>query len=73
MISVDRQYCKGCALCVAVCPAGALRLGEERNHMGYHTPFADDAACKKCKACELICPDLAIWLEHDKREDDHAR
>lgn len=73
MICVDKQYCKGCGLCVAVCPADALRLGEERNHMGYHTPLADENACKKCKACEYICPDVAIWLEKEKGEGGHAR
>ena len=72
MISVDRHYCKGCGLCVAVCPVKALQLGAERNHMGYHTPLADNDLCKLCKACELICPDVAIWLEQNREEGTHA-
>ncbi len=72
MIRVDTTYCKGCGLCVAVCPAEALCVGTERNRMGYHMPVADEAKCKHCKACELICPDLAIWLEKPEKESAHA-
>lgn len=62
-ITIDKNVCKGCCLCVTVCPAGALSGGHERNTMGYLVPKTDDAACKGCETCSLTCPDMAITIE----------
>ena len=56
-IAVDR--CKGCGLCVAVCPKGILVLDVSTvNDLGYHpVRLADAAACTSCALCARICPD----------------
>lgn len=58
---VDRERCKGCSLCIVVCPFGALELSGEYNSSGY--PVATIAHPEKCTGCALCaqtCPDVAI-------------
>lgn len=74
-IILDKDFCKGCQLCVAVCPKNVWELSQTRNQKGYLVPFAprvDD--CSGCLQCEMTCPDLAITvLQHTRqREADHA-
>ena len=61
-ITIDTTVCKGCRLCIAVCPAEALGAGTERNTMGYIVPSTNDAACKGCETCAITCPDMAITI-----------
>jgi 2-oxoglutarate ferredoxin oxidoreductase subunit delta len=55
-VQINEHWCKGCGICVAFCPAHALKLedGKARVTIG---------ACKVCGLCELYCPDLAITLD----------
>jgi 2-oxoglutarate ferredoxin oxidoreductase subunit delta len=59
-IAVDR--CKGCGLCVAVCPKGILSLDASAvNELGYHPVRLTDAtACTSCALCARICPDAVF-------------
>jgi len=60
---IDEARCKACELCVAVCPAGILRLGHALNRKGYHpVEVANQEECTGCKACALMCPDVAIEI-----------
>jgi 2-oxoglutarate ferredoxin oxidoreductase subunit delta len=56
-IAVDR--CKGCGLCVSICPKNVLVLDVSIvNQLGYHpVRLADAAACTSCALCARICPD----------------
>ena len=64
-ISINRDRCKGCGLCVSVCPKKVLSLDEsELNTKGYHPAQAvniDD--CISCAMCATICPDVVIKVE----------
>jgi len=61
-IDIDKTLCKGCGLCIVVCPAHALVSGTERNGMGYLIPSRMDEACKGCESCAMTCPDMAITV-----------
>jgi 2-oxoglutarate ferredoxin oxidoreductase subunit delta len=59
---IDREKCKGCALCVSACPEKILTMSrQEFNRQG--VPFAlcfDEERCTACLSCGIICPDSAI-------------
>jgi 2-oxoglutarate ferredoxin oxidoreductase subunit delta len=60
---IDPEACKGCELCVAACPEGALRLSSRANSQG--VPYAEydpNAVCTACKSCAIVCPDAAIQV-----------
>jgi len=60
-IVVDPKMCKGCHICISVCPHGVLKKSEVVDNRGFFLPIvADLDACKVCKLCELECPDFAI-------------
>jgi 2-oxoglutarate ferredoxin oxidoreductase subunit delta len=61
---IDQNRCKGCALCVSVCPRSVLGMARELNAAGYHYPRVEQAdRCTGCAQCALICPDAAIEIE----------
>lgn len=62
---IDEKVCKGCGLCISVCPKKLLRLAKERmNDKGYNPAvLSDEAACIGCAMCGVICPDSAITVE----------
>lgn len=63
-IIVDDTYCKGCSLCVAVCPEKIIRLSTDKiTQKGYHpAELIDSSKCTACTLCAQICPDVAITV-----------
>jgi len=62
-IVVNAERCKGCGLCVEVCPKGVLRISPTFNSLGTHfVEVADEAACTGCRRCAIICPDVVFEL-----------
>jgi 2-oxoglutarate ferredoxin oxidoreductase subunit delta len=62
-ILIDKVYCKGCNLCITVCPKEALVQGKSRSNQGYLMPDFIIKNCIGCRNCELICPDMAISIK----------
>jgi len=57
-ITIYKNWCKKCGICVAFCPKKVLAVDQE----GY--PFCkDNKACSGCGLCELRCPDFAVAVE----------
>ena len=57
--------CKGCGLCVDVCPKKVLRLATDTiNKKGHHpVEAANEADCIACAFCATMCPDCIIKIE----------
>ncbi len=64
-IIVDEHYCKGCGLCVDVCPKHILELDPDKlTAKGYHpAKLTDESQCTACANCAVMCPDVAITVE----------
>jgi 2-oxoglutarate ferredoxin oxidoreductase subunit delta len=63
---VDERYCKGCLICIDVCPTKAIRPSEKLNSKGYRLPTEENMAlCKACELCVLMCPDFAIAVSEE--------
>lgn len=64
-MTVDLSICKGCGLCVSVCPKKIISLDKSvLNGKGYHPAVVSDmASCIGCAMCALMCPDCAITVE----------
>ncbi len=58
-------YCKGCGLCVDVCPTGTLLLTDDPgNKFGITVVVDAPEYCIGCKMCEMRCPDFAIFVNY---------
>ena len=56
-LEITESWCKGCDICVKMCPERCLRLNE-----GLVAELSDPEACTGCRVCEWLCPDFAIKL-----------
>lgn len=57
------EYCKGCALCIARCPVGAIKFSDDVGFLGNPLPIVDIEKCIGCGMCEKTCPDGAIKID----------
>ena len=64
-IEVNETLCKGCELCIEVCPKNVIVMAADRlTPKGYHpAELADpEGACTGCAICAVICPEAAITV-----------
>lgn len=60
---VDEKRCKGCDICVSLCPCGVLGMKkDEHKILGKIISVAYPDSCIGCRECELHCPDFAIFV-----------
>lgn len=73
---IDENYCKGCNICVSICPVKVYAEGSAVSGRGYAVPLiAHPEKCvdarrapdekKKCELCIYVCPDQAIRWENE--------
>ncbi|MFH0739091.1 MAG: 4Fe-4S dicluster domain-containing protein [Candidatus Omnitrophota bacterium] len=60
-IDINKERCKGCFLCISVCPKGMLKKSKQLNKRGLnYAEFIDTGSCVGCSLCAVICPDCCI-------------
>ena len=57
---INEKWCKGCGVCVALCPKKVLEIKDEKC-----SPERPED-CIGCRICETHCPDLAIFVKGEK-------
>ena len=65
--TINEKVCKGCTLCVTVCPKKIVQIDRARlNEKGYNPAYVTDMdQCIACAMCAMICPDSAITVEKE--------
>lgn len=58
-VVIDVERCKGCELCIPVCPVDVLTMSTERNADGFRYPLLTEG-CTGCTACQQVCPDFVF-------------
>lgn len=64
-VTFFEERCKGCELCVSVCPKKILILNREKfNSKGYNPAcITEQEKCIACGNCAIMCPDSVIMVE----------
>jgi indolepyruvate ferredoxin oxidoreductase beta subunit len=62
-LEINAAWCKGCDICVKLCPERCLGLNEEQVAV-----LKNPEACTGCHICEWLCPDFAISVSTSVRE-----
>ena len=59
------NVCKGCGLCVDVCPKKVLELSPNKINKKGHKPVeaVKEEDCIGCAFCATMCPDCIIKVE----------
>lgn len=57
-LDINAKWCKGCGLCIAICPKKVLELNEQVKCVAVRP---DD--CIGCRQCDNACPDMAITVK----------
>jgi 2-oxoglutarate ferredoxin oxidoreductase subunit delta len=71
-ITIDRMCCKGCDICIAICPKKIFVSSKKRNSYGTNMPEAQNTnECVGCGLCESLCPDGAINVDLEVEADEN--
>lgn len=65
-VAIDVERCKGCELCIVVCPPRVLEMSRDFNHNGYRYPLLQDG-CTGCTNCYRICPDIVFTVYREEK------
>ena len=71
-IKIDRERCKGCHLCIEVCPIHGIEPENGLNKKGYipvhprQETKEDEKGCTGCAQCATVCPEVAIEVYRAK-------
>ena len=67
-IEINSDTCKGCELCVGVCPHNLIAMSQEINKKGVnYAVYTEKNECTGCTLCAVMCPDLCIEVFKTKK------
>jgi 2-oxoglutarate ferredoxin oxidoreductase subunit delta len=67
-IVIDTERCKGCGLCVTICPQKSIVISQESNQNGYFPARARNIDCTGCTQCAIVCPEGIIEVCWDQAD-----
>ncbi len=59
-VVIDVETCKGCELCIPICPPKVLDMSTAVNAIGFRYPLLARDGCTGCELCAEICPDYCF-------------
>lgn len=63
-VNIIADRCKGCGICIEVCPTKVLTRSSALNKYGFYPPEPVGIdKCIGCRLCEYHCPDFVIFVE----------
>jgi len=62
-LTINKEWCKGCGICVAFCPKQVLAIVKEKSEA------VNIENCISCGLCELRCPDNDILLVGGNKDE----
>ena len=62
-IEINESWCKGCKICVEVCPKKVLKMED------FVARVDNIDNCIECMLCEVLCPDFAIIVHEGKKKN----
>ena len=68
-VNINKERCKGCGLCVEVCPKKCLVISQCSNKKGYFPAETEGTDCTGCAFCAFMCPEAAIEVWRDQQEE----
>ncbi len=72
-IIIDTERCKGCGLCVIVCPKNGIVISKNSNKAGYFPAESSNSNCTGCAMCAIICPEAGIEVRLEKNKTSAKR
>ena len=70
-IVINPARCKGCGLCIWVCPQQSIKTVDEADRRGIRIAcYHENAPCTGCGFCYMVCPDTAIAVYKESNAEE---
>jgi len=68
-VVISVHECKGCGLCIEICPKKNLKKSKNFNKLGYQYTEFEDQGCTSCGFCFYTCPEPGAITVHKKKKE----